>query len=482
MMMNRLTPRLRDLTLRGMIGLAAVAVLSCGAQSPSTRDRPNIFLIVLDTARADHLSLYGYPKDTTPNLVAFAEDAIRFDRAYSTSCWTLAAHASLFTGLLPITHQATQENLRLDQELDTLAELLAGAGYETAAFTNNSWISAATNLTQGFHTVEALWRNRETPEQDSLPHPTNEAVMTWLQKRRQQAPFFVFINFMEPHWPYGAPVVYQDRFAEPDLSQDVRRRSGFSAIRWYISGRRASPEVLRARTALYDAELAYLDNVLGHLFEKLNKLSLLEDALIVVTADHGENLGDHGHQGHSFVLYDSTLRIPLVIRPPGGRDGNTQRNDPVQLTDVFTTIATAAGITPTDDRITGNDLLAGPLPDDRLIVGEYYHPKTFLGRFPDTPKAKQAIAPYERRIRSIQVGSQKLIWGSDGHHELYDTGKDPDETRNRIRREPEEARRLEMWLDERMRHLSRPVSEPQQPLSEMDEETKANLRALGYLP
>jgi hypothetical protein len=121
-----------------------------GCSKPVPQARPNVVLIVMDTTRADHLSLYGYDRDTTPYLASLAEEAIRFDHAYATSPWTVSSHASLFTGLLPVTHQATQENLRLDSELDTLAELLGGAGYETAAFTNNMWISKFTDLSRGF--------------------------------------------------------------------------------------------------------------------------------------------------------------------------------------------------------------------------------------------------------------------------------------------------------------------------------------------
>lgn len=480
--MNGRTARKGRRSLRRSIGLlfALSAMSGCFGRSPEAR--PNIVLIVLDTTRADHLSIYGYKRDTTPHLAAFAEEAIRFERAYATSTWTVASHASLFTGLLPVTHQATQENLRLDQELDTLAELLSRAGYETVAFTNNSWISAVTELSQGFEKVYALWRDRQRPEGDGLPHPTNRAVSEWLRARLPDRPFFLFINYMEPHWPYKAPLMYQKRYIDPGTSPKVVERSGFPAIFWYLRNRHAPEEVLRTRSGLYDAELAYLDATLGELLDSWRELALLDEALVVVTSDHGENLGEHGHQGHSFALYDSTLRIPLLIRQPGGKAGGTLRQDPVQLTDVFTTIASAAGIETLDERVVGEDLLSAPLPEDRPIIGEYYHPKTFLARFPRTPAAEKALAPFKRRIRSIQIGPDKLIWGSDGRHELYQTREDPGEADNRIERTPERARRLETRLAEIVERLSRPITKPQPSFSEMDPETIENLRALGYLP
>jgi arylsulfatase A-like enzyme len=461
----------------GALGVALLAAIGCAPSAP-----PNLILIVLDTTRADHLSVYGYERDTTPNLRAFGEEATRFDRAFATSTWTLASHASLFTGLLPVTHRATQENLRLDDELDTLAELLADAGYETVAFTNNSWISDFTQLSRGFERVGAMWRRGADGSRGEGRHPTNRAVLDWLEAREDERPYFLFVNYMEPHWPYAAPQAYRERFAPPHANPEVVKRSGFPAIRWYLRRRPSAPDVLRARVGLYDAEIAHLDATLGDLFDSLRARGELDASLVVVTGDHGENLGDHGHQGHSFTLYDSTLHIPLLIREPGGKGAGTVRRDPVSLTDVFATIASAAGIRELDARVTGVDLLAAHAPAERAIVAEYYHPYTFLGRFPSTPEARRNLAPFERRIRSIRVGDDKLIWASDGRHELYRTSRDPGEANDLIEREPQRARALEARLAEIVDGLAREIEQPQPPLSELDADTLANLRALGYLP
>jgi arylsulfatase A-like enzyme len=460
--------------------LLALIVLACS--KPVPQPRPNVVLIVMDTTRADHLSLYGYDRDTTPYLASLAEEAIRFDHAYATSPWTVSSHASLFTGLLPATHQATQENLRLDSELDTLAELLGRAGYETAAFTNNMWISDFTNLPRGFDEVAALWRTRGEAKGDGGRHATNRAVLRWLRSRDQERPFFIFINYMEAHWPYRAPQACRDRFLS-DVDASTIKRSRFSAVRWYHQKRRHAPdEVLAARAGLYDAALCVLDDVLEDLFGALREVVPFDDTLIIITADHGENLGDHGHMGHSFALYDSTLRIPLLIRRPGGKEGGTVRTDPVQLTDLFVTIAKATSVEPLDERVTGVDLMANSAPADRPIVGEYYYPRTFLGRFPKTQAAEEMLAPFKRRIRSIQIGPDKLIWGSDGRSELYQTAVDPHETDNRVDRDPERARVLEAKLDEIVEQLSRSITVPQPPISEMDPEAISELRALGYIP
>jgi len=453
---------------------------ACHRQT-SPPGRPNVVLIVLDTTRVDRLSVYGYERPTAPNLEAFARDAIRFDRAYSTSTWTLAAHASLFTGLLPTTHQATQENLRLDRELDTLAELLGAAGYETAAFTNNSWISVVTELAQGFDHLSAMWREHVRVDPSGLPHPTNEAIAEWLARRDPNRPFFLFVNYMEAHWPLRPPLSYWKQATGSADGYDHAKVGNFAAISWYLSEGKLSPAAVSARSDLYDAELAYLDAVVGDLLSLLRKNDVLENSLVVITADHGENLGEHGHQGHSFALYDQTVHVPLLIRTAGAR-GASVREDPVHLPDVFSTIVAYAGVEAGDPRIVGSDLLAGPLPEDRPLVAEYYYPKTFLGRFPANEKAAAATAPFRRRIRAIRIGADKLVWGSDGRNELYDTRVDPGETDNLIERRPERARALEATLDGIVTRLARPIHDRMPPLSEMDEETIANLRALGYIP
>jgi arylsulfatase A-like enzyme len=471
--------------LCGLLAALAGAVgLACAA---SDADRPpDVVLVVIDTARGDHFSLYGYGSETSPRLDAFAAGAITFERAYSTSCWTLPSHASLFTGLLPVTHGATQEHLRLDDSLETLASLLGARGYETAAFSNNSWVSEDTGLLRGFGLAMPMWKRESAPGE--TPHPTNREIFRWLEDRgagSDRPPFLLFVNYIEPHWPYEAPRSYRDRFLPPDTPESLIQRSGFPAIQWYLRRGVAGARVLATRARMYDAELSYADAVLGELLDGLAAGGWLEHALVIVTSDHGENLGEHGHQGHSFALYEPTLHVPLVIRPPHAAGANgaahaagTRRSDPVQLTDVFATIARAAGATPSDPRVVGRDLLGGPLPEQRPLVAEYYRPDMFLRRFPDTPRAQAAVAPYRRRLRSIRIGDDKLVWGSDGLRELYDTRLDPAEQRDRSDREPERVRALTSRLDAVVRDLTR---EPEPIDVPLDPETEQNLRALGYL-
>jgi arylsulfatase A-like enzyme len=456
-----------------LVVAAAAAALGCGRPSAP----PHVVLVVLDTTRADHLSAYGYERPTTPHLDAFAERSILFEQAFATSSWTVPSHASLFTGLLAITHQATQEREYLADEFETLAELLSEAGYETIAFSNNAWVSPRTNLVQGFDHVGEMWRQRGVGQAGR----TNEAIRGWLEVRNASRPFFLFVNYIEPHWTYTAPRAFQDRFIAPRIPAAERKRANFGVVDWYLERNAVADRLLPVRIGLYDAEVAYADAALGGLLGMLPEFGVDEGSLIIVLSDHGENLGDNGHQGHSFALYDSTLRIPLLIRSLDGSGAGTRRSDPVQLTDVFATIARTTGLHPADRRVAGRDLLAGPLPGDRPILGEYYYPVQFLSYFPEEVRQGKSLASYRRRIRSLRVGTHKLIWGSDGRHELYDVERDPGETRNLWADEPELAGELEGQLEqllERHRGETPPVRPEAPPL---DPATEENLRELGYL-
>jgi arylsulfatase A-like enzyme len=249
--------------------------------------------------------------------------------------------------------------------------------------------------------------------------------------------------------------------------------------RWYLRPDEIDRSALAIRIALYDAEIAFSDAVVGDLLETLEARGLLDRCTTIVTSDHGENLGDHGQIGHAFTLYDSTIRVPLAIRRPAREDAGLRRTDPVQLTDLFVTIARLAGAPIPDARVLGHDLFAGPVPAERPVLAEYYHPNQVLEFFPKDARVEEALAPYLRRVRSLQVGDHKLVWGSDGRHELFDVATDPGELANRIATDPERARELEqqlLALVARLEDATAPAPGPA-----LDEEAVERLRALGYV-
>ena len=247
---------------------------------------------------------------------------------------------------------------------------------------------------------------------------------------------------------------------------------------WYLDRTAIDPTLLPLRRRLYDAEMLTVDRALGDLLRMLRERGVVDRSLVVVAADHGEALGDNGHQGHSFTLYDTTLRVPLAIRAPGGAGGGTRRAEPVQLTDVFATVAAAAGLR---ERGVGSDLLAGALPADRPIVGEYDYPEQFIQYFPDSAREGPVLAPYLREIRSLRVGPHKLIWGSDGRHELYDLAADPGESRDLAAERPDLLRGLERRLAELVERHARGDAAAPAAVGELDPDVEQSLRDLGYV-
>ncbi|MFP8879614.1 MAG: sulfatase-like hydrolase/transferase, partial [Myxococcota bacterium] len=203
---------------RSALALCAWIVVGCS----SAPERPNIVLIVVDTLRADRLSSYGYSKPTTPRIDEFAARGVRFANAYSTSSWTLPAHASMFTGLYPIEHGATQENTRLDGRATTLAEAFTADGYATLGVSANGVINVNSGLTRGFSRFVEAWRKLNGK---GLPpsigwfspkdHPNVVAVREFLRDLDPGKPFFVFVNFVEVHGPYTPPPQFRDRFLSP---------------------------------------------------------------------------------------------------------------------------------------------------------------------------------------------------------------------------------------------------------------------------
>jgi len=215
----------------------------------------------------------------------------------------------------------------------------------------------------------------------------------------------------------------------------------------------------------------------GELLAALRQGGLYEDSVIIITSDHGENLGDHGHFDHVFSLYNSTLRVPLLVRLPRGQRAGTVRTDPVQLVDIFPTIAAIVGFDA--GRVAGRDLLGPPSPSERPILAAYDYPMQALAVFPATERESPALDRFRRRLRSIQIGSSKFIWGSDGRNELYDLADDPAEGRNRVAADPEAARRLDAALQQAIRKWKNAPPGPGQ-IPTPDAATQERLGALGY--
>jgi arylsulfatase A-like enzyme len=474
--------------------LCLFALSSCGA--PSAR-RPNLVIIVIDTVRADRLSCYGYRRPTTPRIDELCASGIRFQNASSTSSWTLPAHASLFTGLFPISHGATQEHVKLDAGAPTLAEILGAHGYATFAASANPLVGANTGLDRGFDAFAETWRRREGERQTEPDrHPNLLAVTRFLEALERDRPFFLFVNYIEAHGPYAPPEPHRSSFLKPGTKASlVRSALRRGAAGYYLDPSSISPAEFEVLNDLYDGEVARVDALVGALIDSLERSGRLDDAVVFVTSDHGENIGDHGHFRHVFSLYDSTVRIPLIALLPGGRRAGEVRSEPVTLVDLFATVLSQAGIEPPAGRSSGRDILGG-LEDaaEAPVFAEYYYPLQALGIFPPGTSALHP-APldlYLRRLRSVQLGSLRLIAASDGRDELFDLSSDPAERRNLAgdSRLAEQERRLRGLLEEFVKRAGGAPPLPAELLTpdasggafgDLDPEAVERLRELGYL-
>ena len=292
--------------------------------------KPNVLLIVLDTLRADHLGTYGYERDTSPVLDAFARENLRFNYAVTAATWTPAAMASIFSGLYVTAHgmmppnkqpeasiAAKKISTKLVDEVETLAEVFSKNGYKTAGVSSNPWLQRAFGYSQGFEVFKYLGRVR-------AGH-VNRAGLTVLESLLQaDKPFFLYLHYMDPHEPYDPPPEFKEMFQGPI------ERPGYNE------------EMLR-NINWYDGEIRYLDSKLGELFAALKSRGVYDDLIIVIAADHGEQFKERGSVGHGFNLNDEELRVPLFIKT-GRRVQRGEMDGVVSVIDIYPTILRLAGL------------------------------------------------------------------------------------------------------------------------------------------
>jgi arylsulfatase A-like enzyme len=474
---------------RARLALAlAAAALALPACERSAARPPDVVLIVIDTLRADRVSCYGYGRATTPNLDALAARGIRYANAFSTSSWTVPAHASFFTGLYPIEHGATQEHRELSPGPATLAELLSARGYATLGVSANTLVSERTGLSRGFERF-IVSRTKQRMRAAGARHPNLVAVEEVFADLPADRPFFLFVNFIEPHAPYRPPEPQRSRFLPPGADPErIAAAADISLPRFYLDRESVAPQELALASDLYDGEVAFADALLGELLDWLERAGRLERALVIATSDHGENLGERGQIRHVFTLSAATVRIPLVVVPAGAGRAGERVATPVGPLDVFSTILAAAGVEPPPSARAGRDLLGAAL-EPAPLFSEYYYPLQALAVFGDDPLREHAeLRRFARRLRSVQEDGMRLVAGSDGSRELYDVARDPAEEED-LSRDPafdEREGRLAERLERFAARAGPPRPLPQQgvarePFGALDAESAAELRELGYV-
>jgi arylsulfatase A-like enzyme len=468
---------------RQTAGIAAAWLLACaGGDAPPpdvcsarTADAgpPSIVLVVADTLRADFLGYAGLGPGVSPALDAFAAEAVDFQNAFSQAPWTKPSVASLFTGLHPQAHGVTDHEGHfwsggegapstgvLPARLETLAEGLGAAGYATAGFVANRWLTRGYGFDQGFELYEEI--------DPARPGAVFARAVGWLAQRDPARPFLLYLHAMEVHGPYEAP--------EPFV-EAVRGSPGLAASRTLSEAELAAvPEYLRAspwaRTPAarelrewrtrYAAGVAALDRGFGLFARRLREAGLLESSVVVFTSDHGEELHDHGGWDHGRTLYDEELHVPLLVRLPAGRHGGRRVDSIASLVDLHPTLLELAGAAPPGSH--GESLL--PLACGAPDAGERMALASATKGRPDL----FALRTREHKL-VLDVGS--------GAGVLYDLVADPGERRDAA---PETLARADALAQRLFAHAQRMQREAgaSPELAPVDPELVSHLRSLGY--
>ena len=432
---------IRQLASPAVSAALVVAALTTGCSAPHAPGPPDVVLIVIDTLRADHLSLYGYERATSPHLDRFAEDGVTYARAISTATWTVPAHGSLFTGHWPSYHGAERVAgnrmlaYPLNPEIETLAEILGARGYDTGAFVGNgTYVSSLFGFARGF----------EEFTNEGLEHPPTLArrVGDWITSRRE--PGFLFVNILDPHEPYEPPPPLDTRFAE-------KRAEFGTMITTVVNEQRPLTAEMRAHfSGQYDGEIALSDAALGAILARLKANGRYDDALVIVTSDHGELLGEHGLAGHGVAPFEPEIHVPLVVKYPGRHRSGERVGRRVSTLAIFATILQTLDI---------------PLPpgiDSRPLDVDH-------------PVWVEDISGAGDRIRVGYDGSYKLM-SIGPRATAYDLAADPGE---------DHALGISAALAPLRAALAafsdapRPTNPSAHPV--IDAEDTAKLRALGYL-
>ncbi len=429
-------PRVRSFFQLTIVLLCLLVVVSC-----DQTDRPNVMIITFDTTRADHIGTYGRTNAGTPNLDALAEDGVVYEKALTSIPITLPSHSSIMTGKVPFVHGVRDNGLfELPQEQLTLAEILKNQGYATAAAIGSFPLTSQFGINQGFdHYNEHIGlEQRDVYGEKSLPKKAlffdertaaqvNDGIMPWLQDNHHQ-PFFAWLHYFDPHHPHEPPSPYDQLY----------------------------------NTDLYQGEIAFSDESLGQVIAQLKRLNVYDNTLIIFTSDHGEGNNEHNESTHSFLIYNATLHVPLIIKYPQQKHAKTRIADWVALVDIFPSVLAWLKI----EEPEGIQGVVLPTDDhthtEQEIYSETLSPRFYRGWGEQRGLVKNHI---------------KYIHGPK--KELYDLNNDPKELNNLIDQQPQLAESMRESLQEYIDEYK--LDEGLSNAINRSENTINILRGLGYV-
>lgn len=438
----------------------------------------NVILISLDTLRPDHLGCYGYSRDTSPSIDSFAKESALFQNTFATSPWTLPSHVSMLTSLNCINHQVYHINQTMDPSLLTLADILRTKGYFTGAITGGGYVSGLYGFSKGFDSyhVRGAILDKHAAEVGC------RYALEWIERHKDRN-FFLFLHTYQIHTPYLSPSPYNTLFLEEgaaftdiDLGQlrfnhENRYKSVSAALKQNIID-------------LYDAEIRYTDeSMIKPLLDKLKKLNLYDNTMIILTSDHGEEFFEHNSWQHLHSLYNETIKIPLIIKFFNSEHAGKRIKKFARIIDIMPTILDELGIGSWNQKIDGESLLEllsakKQEKNERIFISEL---------------ASNVMKKHVPKKVAINLDKQKLILNSDfkpedlayffspppelERMEVFDLDADPDELKNIARKDPQLARALSNFLNTFNKQKRKVAPEE----AKLNKELREQLKALGYI-
>jgi arylsulfatase A-like enzyme len=463
-----------------------------GVAGAPTPERPNVLLITIDTLRADHLGCYGAPREDSPRIDALAAAGVRFTRATSQVPLTLPSHTSILTSTCPPVHGVRDNaRFRFGDTAPTLAGILRGAGYRTAAFVSAFVLDSRFGLDRGFETYNDEIQNQALFYFTSASPPfalaggmkllglappykperkadrTTDAAIAWLEANRSQR-FFLWIHYFDPHGPLNPPPPYDILHLPPEADPDAFRRSveDIIAVQGMSDARALSAEEIDGIRVLYRGEVTFTDHHVGRLLDTIESLGLADRTLTVLTADHGQSLAEHDYIGHSMQLYDDILRVPLILHQPGRIAPGRTVDNLVQSIDIMPTILRHTGVE-VPGSCRGRDLHA---LIDRMDGGAG-DPPAYLETLHPRGRAAQLVG--------LATGRYKYIRALEGtREELYRIDRDPGETTDLSSSEPERVQAMRRELQDLLAGMESYADAHEIPI---DARTMEAMKALGYV-
>jgi arylsulfatase A-like enzyme len=458
----------------------------------SSHSRPNILWLVFDCGRHDRFNVHGNPTIMTPNLDRLAKDGLDYRHAYSAAIWSLPSYTSLLTGLYPRQHGVNAANRRLLPAVLTLPQILHDVGYETACFSNNAWLDPSFGVGKGFGHFHRMWYSAQERLVDRMAflsdkfwgclvgrldkgaRRTNRRITKWVHDH-SETPWFAFVSYVEPHAPYTRYL----RSAPLDQRLQYLRRSQqeIATMEWIRSlpaKHKFADGELEGISRRYDQELEYLDILLGALLGDLQRGGLLRNTILIITADHGEMLGEHDMLGHQFSVHEVLRRVPLIVWSPSYWRNGAEIFDVVQSLDLVRSICQWCGV----DGQFPKDIHS--LPESNATGVRQYaitdYPDPFLdlvrSKFPKVDLSKLNVG-----LACVSDGRFKVVVRTDGGSEGYDLADDPQELRPLATDSDHRMVGMQAHLHEHLANAADlPVSDEDVPM-----EVVEHLRTLGYM-